>query len=285
MSQYGIAPFGFGLVTMGGPGMFGLHGVLVASTNRVIAVFDRIPLQNDRAGLRSAINRGNWTLAPIDPTIDGYVPVGKVVPTRGVGIFRCAPDRADRKQIHITADTTLEDGVEYELRAVGDLHGEACEMFVGTKAFRFLAPFHGPNLSLRVSTIGLFQDLDDGYDDRLEAAGIWRYTDSTDIAIEPELRSLRKRIIRVIFTDLAEWTSAPDFGAGVRLKIIMRPTELQSLANRVSQQIQAQPDVEAASCTLRVINIDGGTFIEMTVRVKPLGQRDMALELRLDPTK
>lgn len=285
MSQYGVSPFGVGLTPFGGPGLIGIFGVLVASTNRVIAVFDRIPLQSDRAGLRSAINRNNWTLTAIDPTIDGYVPPGKVVPTRETGIFRCQADRANRRQIHVTADTTLEEGVQYELKAVGDLHGEACEMFVGPKAFTFLAPFHGGNLELKVSTIGLFRDLDDGFDDRLENSGIWRYTDSRDIAMESELRSLRKRIIRIIFTDLGDWASAPDFGAGVRLKSIVRQPEMQALANRVAAQIQRQPDVEAASVQLRIVTYEGHVFIELTARVKPRGGRDMGLELRLDPTK
>lgn len=285
MSQYGVSPYGYGLTTFGGAGLIGIFGVLVASTNRVIAVFDRIPLQNDRAGLRSAINRNNWRLTPIDPTQDGYVAPGLVVPTRPIGIFRCHPDPVDRKQIHVTADTTFEDGVRYSLRAVGDLHGEQCEMFVGEKTFEFAAPYHGPNLSLKVSTVGLFRDLDDGYDDKLEASGIWRYTDSKDIALEPELKALRKRIIRIVFTDLGEWTSAPGFGAGVRLKTIVRPTELQQLSNRIAGQIQKQPDVEAATATLRVITYEGDTFIELTVRVKPLGQRDLSLELRIDPTK
>ncbi|MEK9899155.1 MAG: hypothetical protein VW516_00215 [Rhodospirillaceae bacterium] len=285
MSQYGVSPYGYGLTPFGGPGLIGVFGVLVASTNRVIAVFDKIPLQNDRAGLRSAINRNNWRLTPIDPTIEGVVPPGLVVPTRSIGIFRCHVDPIDRKQIHITADTTMEDGVRYTLRAVGDLHGEQCEQFVGDKEFVFQAPYHGPNLALKVSTVGLYRDLDDGYDDKLDASGIWRYTDSRDIALEPELRSLRKRIIRIIFTDMGEWTSAPDFGAGVRLKTIVRPTELQQLSNRIAGQIQKQPDVEAASATLRVINFEGDYFIDLTVRVKPLGQRDMSLELRIDPTK
>ena len=285
MSQYGISPFGFGLTPFGGPGLIGIFGVLVAATNRVIVVFDRIPLQDDRAGLRSAINRANWILTPVDPTVLDIVPPGKVVPTRPVGIFRCQPDPVDRKQIHITADTTLEDGVQYKLRAAGDLHGEQCEQFVGPKDWLFLAPLKGPNRELRVATIGLFQDLDDGYDDKLESLGIWRYTDGQDIAIEPELRSLRKRVIRIVFTDLGEWVNAPDFGAGVRLKTLIRPTELQTLANRIAGQIQQQPDVEAASATVRVIDVGVDRFIEITIRVKPVGQRDLALEMRLDPTK
>ena len=285
MSQYGVSPYGYGLTPFGGPGLIGIFGVLVASTNRVIVVFDKIPLQTDRANLRSAINRNNWRLTPIDPTIEGYVPPGKAVPSRPVGIFRCHVDPDDRKQIHITADTTLEDSVEYELRAVGDLHGEQCEMLVGTKVFRFPAALHGPNLALRTSTIGLFRDLDDGYTDDLPEPGTWRYTDSRDLAMEDELRSLRKRIIRIIFTDLGDWASAPGFGAGVRLKTLVRPPEMQSLANRVAAQIQAQPDVEAASVQLRIINYEGDTFIDLTARVKPLGQRDLSLEMRLDPTK
>lgn len=285
MSQYGVSPYGVGLTPFGGPGLIGLFGALVASTNRVIAVFDRIPLQSDRAGLRSSINRNNWTLTPIDPTIAGYVPPPKVVPTRPVGIFRCQADAANRKHIHITADTTFEQGVQYELKAVGDLHGENCELFVGPRAFRFPAPLRGSNLSLRVSTVGLFRDLDDGYDDRLENAGVWRYTDSRDIAMESELRSLRKRIIRIIFTDVGDWASAPTFGAGVRLHTLVRAPELQSLASRVAGQIQAQPDVEAASVQLRVVTVDGSVFIELTANVKPLGARDMTLEMRLDPTK
>lgn len=285
MSQYGVSPFGFGLTPFGGPGLIGIHGVLVAATNRVIAVFDKVPLQDDRASLRSALNRNNWRLTPIDPTILGVKPKGAIVPTRPVGIFRCAVDKVDRKQIHITTDVTMEDGVRYELKAVGDLHGEQCEMFVGAKVFEFKAPLKGPNLSIKVSTIGVYQDLDDGYDGLVEALGIWRYTDSRDIAMEPELKALRKRIIRIVFTDLGEWTSAPDFGASVRLKTLVRAPELQSLANRISQQVNAQPDVEAASATLRVIEYEGDTFIELTIRVKPQGHRDLELEMRLDPTK
>jgi len=284
VSQYGVSPFGFGLTPMGGAGLIGIFGVLVVATNRVVVVFDKIPLQFDRANLRSAINRANWRITPLDPTINGYVPPGKVVPTRPAGIFRCAADPADRKQIHITADTTLEEGVDFELRVLGDLHGEQCEMFVGSKIWGFTAPFQGPNLSLKVATIGLFQDLDDGFDG-IDGAGVFRFTDSKDIAIDDELRSLRKRILRIIFTDLGDWAGAPDFGAGVRLKTLVRAPELQSLANRVAQQIQLQPDVEAASATLRVITYQGDTFIELTARVKPVGQREMSLDLRLDPTK
>lgn len=285
MSQYGIAPFGFGLSPFGGPGLIGIFGLLVAATNRVIVVFDRIPQQADRAGLRSAINRNNWRLTPIDPTIEGIVPAGLVVPTRPIGIFRCQPDPDDRRQIHITSDTTMEDGVQYELKAVGDLHGDQCEQFVGTKAFLFVAPLKGPNVSLRTAAIGLFRDLDDGYDGKLESLGVWRYTDSHDIAMEDELASLRKRIIRIVFTTAGEWASAPDFGASVQMKTLIRPTELQSLSNRIAGQIQKQPDVEAASATVRVIDVGADRIIELTIRVKPVGQRDLSLEMRLDPTK
>jgi hypothetical protein len=285
VSQFGISPFGFGLTPFGGPGLIGIFGVLVAATNRVIVVFDRVPLQNDRAGLRSAINRSNWLLTPVDPTINGIIPPGKVVPTRPIGIFRCHVDPVDPKQIHITSDTTLEERVQYDLRAVGDLHGANCETFVGEKTFSFFGPLKGPNYTIRVSTIGLYRDLDDGYGDKLELLGVWRYTDSHDIAMDDELKSLKKRVVRIIFTDLGEWTNAPDFGASVRLKTLIRPPEMSSLANRIAGQIQKQPDVEAASATLRVIEFGGDTFIELTVRVKPIGQRDLSLEMRLDPTK
>ena len=285
MSQFGISPFGFGLTPMGGPGLIGIFGVLVAATNRVIVVFDRVPLQNDRAGLRSAINRNNWLLTPVDPTVDNIVPAGKVLPTRPMGIFRCHVDPVDPKQIHITSDTTLEERVQYDLRAIGDLHGVNCETFIGEKTFSFYGPLKGPNYTIRVSTIGLYRDLDEGYDDKLELLGIWHYTDSHDIAMEDELRSLKKRVIRIIFTDLGEWANAPDFGAGVRLKSLIRPPEMSSLANRIAGQIQKQPDVEAASAELQVIVVGVDTFIQLTVRVKQLGQRDLSLEMRLDPTK
>ena len=284
MSQFGLAPFGTGNGPFGGPGVITIVGVLPVAANELIAVFDKRPTADDPGAFDSSTNLKNWTLTPIDPTIESttvpgqtYVEKGKIVPTRTQLFADAFQDDDDGTQIHLTLDSRLEDGVVYELEALPAIIGEDCETLVGPTAFEFIGLRPGPSRRARFVQEDRFRDWDNDFfpADPKQPAGTWRLEDSGDIGLQNADKSLRKRILRRILTNPNGFKHLDNYGTNTRIKSLIRTGQVQALANAVQQQVALEPDVAAAAATARIANISGaGAVVALEVFVQRKDSRD-----------
>lgn len=281
MSQYGISPYGGDYGPYGGPGLITLLGVLPAAVNRLIAVFDAAPLSFDPKGLRSATNTANYTLEPIDPTIsiNGYdiVPDGAIVPTKRIALARARVDPDDPRQIHIWTDRDMEPQIEHRLAVVGPIHGLACEMFAGPGEGTFFAPAPAPLAPAPDRLDGLMRDLDDGGTPSSgELPGVWRYQQSGEIALQSELESLKKRIIRRCTQAPRAYVWSPN-GVDVFVGSLMTPDAMTRLATQVSEMARKDMMVRSASCTVTPQISGGDAYVYIVLAVQLRDRRDVTL--------
>lgn len=76
---------------------------------------------------------------------------------------------------------------------------------------------------------------------------------------------LRKRILRLLTTDLGQWPGAPDFGSGLRVKSILRdPATAKAII-----QTAVQRDPEVSGCQVRLELLDEGV-VYIYVRARML---------------
>lgn len=288
MSAYGVEPYGGGLGPYGGPGLITLLGVLPAAENRVIVVFDRAPLAMDPKGRRDATNPANYTIASIDPTIviNGIatVPDKAVVPTRGVALARARVDRADPKQVHLWTDRDMEPMIEHRITIVGSIHGLACEDFAGPASDSIWAPSPSPLAVSPDRLDGNLRDLDDG---GTASSGdlpeVWRYQENTDIALQDELESLKKRIIRRC-TQLPNSYVWSDNGVPTFIGDLMTTASLSNLAEVVAAQARNDVLVSSASCEVVPLVSGGDAYVIITLSIRLRDRRDVTLRYKL-PTK
>lgn len=285
MSQYGISPYGGDLGPYGGPGLITLLGVLPAAENRMIAVFDRAPLSFDPKGRRSATNIRNYTIEPLDPTITingiSTVPDKAVTPTRRIALGRARVDPNDPKQVHIWTDRDMEPNIEHRLTVVGPLHGASCETFAGPASSTFWAPAPPPPAASPDRLDGTLRDLDDGGTPADgELPGVWRYQESGDVALQSELASLKKRLLRRCTQTRGEFVWSTN-GADVFLNVQMTPDALNRLATQVAEQARKDVLVAAASCTVTPQISGGDAYVIVILAVQLRDRRDVTFVYKL----
>lgn len=285
MSQYGIEPYGDELGPYGGPGLITLLGVLPAAENRMIALFDRAPVSDDPKGWRSATNIGLYTIETIDPTIsiNGYsiVPDKAIVPTRAVALARARVDPDDPKQIHIWTDRDMEPQVQHRLIVVGPIHGASCETFAGPGEGTFWAPSPAATASAPDRLDGQFRDLDDGGTPSSgDLPDVWRYQENGDIALQPEIEALKKRIIRRCTQQRGAFVWSPN-GVDVFVNMQMRADELNRLATQVAEQARKDVIVAAASCTVTPLISGSDAYVTVVLAVQLRDRRDVTLTYKL----
>ncbi len=288
MSQYGIEPYGGELGPYGGAGLITLLGVLPAAENRFIVVFDRAPLSSDPKGRRDASNPANYRIEPIDPTIVinniPTVPDKAVVPTRGIALARARVDPADPKQIHVWTDRDMEPNIEHRVSVIGPIHGMACEDFAGPPSDTFWAPNPAPLPIAPDRLDGSMRDLDDG---GTASSGdypeVWRYQDNSDIALQDEIESLKKRIIRRV-TQLPNSYVWSDNGVPTFIHSLMTPAALNNLAIIVAEQTRKDALVSAASCEVTPFISGGDAYVVIRLSVILRDRRDLVISYKL-PTK
>lgn len=286
MSQFGVTPFGEE-GPFGGPGMITILAAVPGSQNHIILFFDGVPLADDAANLKSAINPANYTIEPLDPTIPAnppYVPEGKQVPTRRIALARARPDPEDPTQIHLWTDRDMEGGVLHRVSVVGMLHGASCEDFAGMTVWEFIAPL---SAVARVAPDRLdqrFRDLDDGDLPGFETLpGVWRYKSNGDIALQPELESFKKRLIRRLTQQRRAFTWSNN-GVNISIGQSLTPDILQALALNVAAMARADSLAASAGCTAQARVLGNDVFVELTVTVELLDRREYMLSFTV-PTK
>lgn len=271
MSAFGIDPFGTS--PLGGPGNLGVLGVLPAGNSQFIIVFDRVPKTKPATRPGSALNLTNYSLAPIDPSIltgngELWIPRGETVPTRSPIIAEIVQDEDDDKQFVATTDVLLEPNVRYQLDISAAICGVGEEDFFGDTVFLFRAP----GLPRIARTPGersedRYRDFDYGIVDD-DGNSAYRQDSNGDIAIQNSSLSLKKRIQRRLLTPPGgfAWTAA--YGTFPGLKTLVKPGQLQALANRIAEQVRQEPDVADASAQTVLSRNAQGSFVDVTIFVR-----------------
>lgn len=245
ISQLGILPFGdAGPFTA--PGKISVLGVVASAENRIIVAWDVPPNARDRKGTRSAINVGNYTLTPIDPTIitaqGPVVPAGELVPTHQIGLWRAEVDAVDATQIHIWTDRSFEPGRRYNLVIDGPIDGAAnCDEFAGPIDWPLRAPFPPRRRAENPAVTAELVDLHDGLVPDDEIPSIWHYTASGDIQTQESVNSLRKRIYRMLSSLEGSWKYDPSFGVYMPIKVQAKAAAIQRAVNSIRSTLSSDP--------------------------------------------
>lgn len=271
MSAFGIDPFGTS--PLGGPGTIGVLGVLPAGNNEFIVVFDRVPKTKPSTRPGSALNLSNYSLSPIDPSIltgngDIWVPRGETVPTRSPVIAEIVQDEDDDKQFILSTDVMLEPNVQYQLDISAAVCGINEEDFFGDTLFSFRAP----GLPRVARTPGersddRYRDFDYGIIDE-DGNSAYRLDANGDIGIQNSALSLKKRIMRRLLTPPGGFAWTASYGTFPGLKTLVKPGQLQSLANRIAEQVRQEPDVADASAQTTLSQNSQGSFVDVVVFVR-----------------
>jgi len=286
VSQFGLQPFGED-GPFGGPGLITILAAVPGARNRIILFFDRIPQADDPAGLKSAINPENYVITPVDPTIPAdppYVPEGAQVPTRRIALARCRADPDDPTQIHIWTDRDMEGGIIHRIEVVGELHGADCEDFAGETAWEVYAPFAAALRNAPDRLDQRFRDLDDGYLPGFETLpGVWRYKDTGDIALQPELEAFKKRLIRRLTQQRRAFTWSNN-GVDLQIGQALTADILTAIAQNVAAMARTDSLVSSAGCTAQARILGNDVFVELLVSAELLDGREYLLSLSI-PTK
>lgn len=284
MTIFGLRPFGTSS-PFGGPGSIAIIGATSIGTHEILVDFDQIPETFDPAGQRSATNVDNWALTPVDPRIVStadptafYNPNRAPVPTREPLLIEADWDRRQPTQVILAVDSALERGVEYDLEIQPLVEGYACESLVGVTTWRFGAVGQGPPRRARIIQLDRYRDWAIEYfptsDDQPEST--WTLTSSRDIALHVGVDSLRKRIFRRILSALNSFSHLVGYGTDLRIKSLLRGSDVQRLANALPEQIRQEPDVRTCSCLVKqdFENSDGSILV-VTVYVVRNDSRDV----------
>jgi hypothetical protein len=271
ISQLGIQPFGptgpFSL-----PGKISVLGVVPLAENRLIVCWDIPPNIRDRKGARSAINVGNYTLTPIDPTIETeegpVVPPGELVPTFEVDLWRAEVDEVDLTQIHLWTDRNLDPGRRYNLVIDGPIDGAAnCEEHAGPIDWRIKAPLAPKRRPANPAAIAELLDLHDGLVPEEEIDTVWHYTADGDIDVQSSSSALRKTIYRMLSSMQGEWKYHPSFGVYIPLKTATRGDVVQRSANSIRATLSTDPLVRDAFVQAAVEIVGADAVIRFTISV------------------
>jgi hypothetical protein len=271
VSLFGLRPFGTES-PFGGPGSIAIIGATSIGTHEILVDFDQTPETFDPAGQRSATNTDNWTLTAIDPRIEStadptvlYNPDRLPVPTRDPLLIAADWSRLAPTQIILAVDSALERGVEYDLEIQPVVEGDACEALAGVTTWRFGAVGQGPPPRARIIQLDRYRDwANEFFPSRADQPeSTWTITSNRDIALHDGIDSLRKRIFRRLLSALNAFSHLVGYGTDLRIKSILRPSDVQRLANAIPEQVRQEPDVRTAACTIvqDETNSDGSLLI------------------------
>lgn len=259
MTAFGLRPFGT-LSPFGGPGSIAIIGVAAIGSHEILVDFDVTPENFDPAGQRSATNPDNWVLAPIDPRIEStatpgvfYNPNRLPVPTREPIPIEVEWYRQQPTQVIIATDSAFEAGVDYDLEIQPVVEGDNCEALVGVSTWRFGAVGQGPPARARAIQLDRYRDWAMDYfpvaEDQPEST--WTITANRDIGLHDGVASLRKRVFRRVLFSLNSFSHLVGYGTDLRIKSLLRGSDIQRLANAIPEQVRQEPDVRAAACTVQ----------------------------------
>jgi hypothetical protein len=257
MTALGQTPFGTS--RFGGAGQIVIRGALPISRHQVLVDFDKPPQAFDRGGYESATNPKNWALAAVDPTVGTATPPTPV-PTYAPAVIAVDHDDALPMQVVLYTDLPMEAGVYYDVTAQPALRGAACETLVDATTWRVLA-----RRAPRRPTVSVYYV--DRYRDLATSGGRIVLTESGDIDTASGVDALKIRLYRRITTALGGFVMLTGYGVDLRLKDIMRPGEVQAIANAITAQLGQEPDVERGSATVAIVDVGGATVLRVSISV------------------
>lgn len=257
MTALGQAPFGTS--RFGGAGQIVIRGAVAITLNEVLVDFDRQPQAFDRGGYESATNPKNWALVAVDPTI-GTAKPPTPVPTYTPAVIAVDTDDLFPTQVRVATDLPMEPGVVYELTAQPAIRGAACEVLVDETTWPVLA-----RRAPRRPTVSVYYV--DRYRDFATSGGRLVLADSGDIDTASGLDSLKIRLYRRITTALGGFVMITGYGVDLRLKELLRPGEIQSIANAITAQVAEEPDVERGSATVSIVDVNSVTVVRVSIAV------------------
>jgi hypothetical protein len=275
MTAFGLRPFGTAS-PFGGPGSIAIIGAAAIGTHEILVDFDVAPETFDPAGQRSATNPDNWVLVPIDPraestAVEGlfYNPSRLPVPTREPIPIEVEWYRTQPTQVIIALDSAVEVGVDYDLEIQPVVEGDNCETLVGVTTWRFGAVGQGPPSRTRVIQLDRYRDWAMDYIPDVEGQpeSTWAITANKDIGLHDGVASLRKRIFRRLLVSLNSFSHLVGYGTDLRIKSLLRGSDIQRLANAIPEQIRQEPDVRTCSCTVRQDTGDDGSVLVISINV------------------
>lgn len=268
---------------------FAYLGLVPYGANRMLAYFSDELVGDDPEGFDSVTNVRNWAVSAVDPTIprvqdpdNPFVPAGEAVPRYTPEIGQVTVDDDDARQIHLWFNTRLEPRVRYQITAGSALRTEDCDTletgtpFTDTQEARGL--FVGAGPSPRFVTQDTLRDFDWRYfpRDPQQPASSWRFDTTSDIGIQSEDESLRKRLLRRITARRRGYRNLPEtYGLDLDVKTLARSGRIQELANKVAEQARLEPDVRDAGAEARLtLAADGTAVVEITIRAIRKGRRE-----------
>lgn len=268
----------FPIETPDAAGEYQFLGIVPYAMNEALVFLSKEVVADDIEGFNSANNVRNWSVVPVDPRIPltsdptkFYIPDGEVVATYEPDIGIVTVDEDDPKQLHLFFTSSLESGVRYDVTMSSEIRGPNCEALTGEDTRRFKSSIRGLGPVPRFVQEDVYRDFDMQFfpSDPNQPPGTWRYDTTSDIGIQREDESLKKRLYRRLFTPVGGFKHLGDgYGVDMGVKKLARSGELQRLASDAAIQARLEPDVIDASATTRLVFASNGQpLVELIVTV------------------
>lgn len=229
-----------------GPGLFGGGGFLHVVRARSIkgqvvrVVFSEEPLAVSAAGVNDSLNPSNYTFSVVKGQAGQPLSVG-VDPNPIPG--PAASVQAGEFGIDVHVDRPLAVGITYRATAT-NIQAKAG----GGQGSPYSGDFVGMVLTSSIVPPVRNTDNIDIKNDPFE--GRFIPTSSGDLSNQGGLASLRKRILRRLYTPTNSFSFLPGYGLGLRLKEVASIGQLQALKIDATSQVKKEPEVVSATVSL-----------------------------------
>jgi len=257
-------PGGYGQEAYGDPlgGGGPLHVVRARALKGQVVrvVYDEEPVHKSAAGFEDALNPENYVFSIVS---------GQAVTPQAVGVDllmvqgpAAGPVLAgDERAFDVHTDRELVVGVRYRVTVVS-----VRSKFGGMLGFPVAADFSGIVPLPRTLPPPRLLDLVDFASDPFGQEG-FKIDTGGDVAIQGGFEGLRKRIFRRLVTPKNAFAFLPGYGVGLRLNQPQSVRVLQSLQIDIKQQVEEEPEVQAATVALRQ-DPQGILFITLRAKTK-----------------
>lgn len=229
-----------------GPGFFGGGGFLQIVRARSIkgqvvrVVFSEEPLAVSAAGVSDALNPSNYTFSVLTGQAGQPLSVG-VDPNPIPG--PAASVMAGEFGMDVHVDRPLAVGISYRVTG-SNIQSKTG----GGQGAPYYADFVGMVLTQHIVPPVRNTDNIDIKNDPFE--GRFILTSSGDLSNQGGLDSLRKRILRRLYTPTNSFAFLPGYGLGLRLKEVASIGQLQALKVDATSQVRKEPEVVSADVSL-----------------------------------
>lgn len=238
VSPFGVTPYGIGTF-----GSFGVVDARAASLNSVLVNFERQPKSFDPVAFDSVLRPGNWFLEVLSPPT-AIVRFAQYV-TVGV------------KSATVFFDGVLTYGALYRITVAASVVAVDDELIDPTRRtaeFTALGPAKVLSVAQEQSS---FMDIANPYVPRYAAAkdrklATFAATSSGTLELDRGVASLAKRCFRRVLTRRGSFVHMPTYGVDLPIKGLIRPNDLRKLQQDLLVQLRQEPQVVAASVSLRL---------------------------------